>query len=596
MDLAGYTELFLAEAREHLATVNRLLLHLEQEPDDVAAVDELFRAVHTLKGTSAAMEYRGVSRMAHALEHTLEGVRAGRAPVDPELVDTLLAAADALERELERQAAGGAAAEELARPLRVLVTIGRDAVFPAVRALLLLRAARGLGEVSGVEPPEDRIVAGECGLELNLTLKTAHDDSAVIAALSAVGEVERVEVGPADAGRGGGAGEGAGTMVRVAQARLDTLADHAGELIFARDRLLRAAGAEPGSELEEALGEMSALVGRVRDEVMRLRRVPASETLDRLPRVVRDAARGLGKEVQLELVGREVQLDRSVLREAGDLLVHLLRNAVDHGIEEAGEREAAGKPIVGRITLTAELDRAAAVLRVEDDGRGLPREAIRAAAVERGLISDVEAGSLSDRDALGLITLPGFSTAARVTDVSGRGVGLDVVRSRVEALGGTLELRSERGVGTEFTLRLPLTLSIQRVFHLSVGGESYLLTIAAVEEVGEVGGDGGGWRERVPLVSLAELLGCEGADPPVPTPMVVVEAGGQRFGLLVDGLRGQAEVAVKRFDAPLGTVPVFAGAALLADGRPALVLDAERLAAHVEPQGAVPIPGSGTPF
>jgi two-component system chemotaxis sensor kinase CheA len=588
MELSDYTELFLAEAHEHLATMNRLLLHLERDPDDRGAIDELFRAVHTLKGTSAAMGYAGVSGMAHAVEHTLEGVRAGRALMHAELVDTMLVAADALERELERQAAGGrmgAAGEggegAGGRSVRAYVTIAEETIFPAVRALLVLRAAREIGQVSELDPSEERISAGECGHHLSFLLDTASSEAEIVSHLTAAGEVEQVEIALPSSSHAVGAVEPAGPMVRVAQSKLDTLADYIGEMVFARDRLLRVANPEAGSELEEVVDEVSALVGRVRDEVMKLRRVSASEALDRLPRAVRDTARALGKEIEFELIGRENQFDRSVLREAVDLLIHLLRNAVDHGIESPEEREAAGKARTGRIRLSAIPDRAAAVLRVEDDGRGLQRDEILRVATERGLVSASDAADLADDAVLSLLTRPGFSTASEVTDVSGRGVGLDAVRSRVEALGGKMEVQSEPGVGTTFTLRLPLTLSIVRVLHLLAAGETYALPVAAVEEVGEMAAGAERFRDQpLTMLRLPDLLAPgRQSETPVPTPLVVVSAGGRRFGLLLDGLQGQGEAVVKNFDAPTGTLPIFSGATLLDDGRPALILDAERLAA-----------------
>lgn len=594
MELSGYTELFLAEAREHISATNRFLLQLEKEPDDRAAIDELFRAVHTLKGTAAAMGYMGVSGVAHALEHTLDGVRAGRTEVDAELIDRMLGAADSLERELERQAGGGETLSAAAkRPLRAEVTVAGDAAFPGVRALLVLRAAWTVGEVTGAEPPEERITAGDCGRELVLFIETESTEAEVAAALATAGELERVEVAEASAPRAVKAVDGEGPVVRVAQARLEKLVDYIGELVFARDRLQQVAHPEAGSELESVFNELSHLVARIRDEAIHLRRVPAAELFDRLPRVVRDASRTLGKEVELELAGRDTPLDRSVLREAGDLLVHLLRNAVDHGIEGAEAREAAGKPRNGRIRLSAELDRSAVVIRVVDDGRGLQRERILRVAVERGLLTDAEAAALPDGAVLRLLTRPGFSTATEVTDVSGRGVGLDVVHSRVQELGGTMTVESEPGVGTTFTLRLPLTLSIVRVLQVEAGGETYAVPTAAVEEVAEVAADGdriGGVGdatelrgEELPLLHLPALLAVPArAAPPVPTPMVVVSAGGRRFGVLVDALRGQSDAVVKHFDAPLRTVPVFAGVTLLSDGRPALILDPERLASFAE--------------
>ncbi|HET7321366.1 MAG TPA: chemotaxis protein CheW, partial [Longimicrobiaceae bacterium] len=367
------------------------------------------------------------------------------------------------------------------------------------------------------------------------------------------------------------------------------LLDHLGELVIARDRLERQAARLADSELGEAVAAVTRLVGGLRDEVLGLRTVPVGEVFGRFPRLVRDAARALGREVALELVGEDEELDRSLTSELGDLLVHLVRNSVDHGIEPPEEREREGKDRVGHLRLAAERTRGGVVVRVEDDGRGLQRNRILERAVERGLVPAGRAEALTDDEVFRLITLPGFSTAAEVTEVSGRGVGLDAVRARVAALGGALEVSSEEGEGTTFSLRLPLSLSLVRVLLLEAAGETYAVPTSAVVEVGEFAeheverAEEGEWLdvrgERLSLLRLPSLLEVEARSAP-PLPVLVLEGAERRFALAVDRLLRQRELVVKPFDGTLQMVKVFSGAALLADGRPCLMLDAARLAAR----------------
>jgi two-component system chemotaxis sensor kinase CheA len=375
--------------------------------------------------------------------------------------------------------------------------------------------------------------------------------------------------------------------IRVDLRRLDALMNGVGELVIVRDRLRRlAAGAEP--ELAEAVDQASRLVGELQDEIMRARMAPVWNVFDRFPRLVRDAARSLGKQVDFVIEGKEIELDRSMLDEIGDPLVHLLRNSLDHGIEPPHERRAAGKPETGTLSLSAARERSRIVIRVSDDGRGIQREAVLRKAVALGLTDAAAAGGLSEDEVHRFLMHPGFSTAETVTDVSGRGVGLDVVETRVRALGGLLEIDSEAGRGTTFTLQLPQTLAIVRALLVRQSGETYALPLTHVgetvhlapAEVGTVKGRTVAFirDEVIPLLPLRSLL-HQGGPPPESgkRPAVVLEVGEQRVGLEVDGLVGQQEIVVKAFDATVDTLRLFSGATILSDGRPALILDAGSL-------------------
>ncbi|HEY0035917.1 MAG TPA: chemotaxis protein CheA [Longimicrobium sp.] len=643
MELSQYAELFLSESREHVSAINHLLLALEADPRSREPVEGLFRAVHTIKGMSATMGYRAVAELAHEMENLLDGVRQGRAVPGGDLVDTLFAACDALERGIElaveegddesvvapvvsrlRALAGLPAAEPETAPasafaesfadapdapagaVRVRFTVDPASPLPGVRAFMALRAARGLGEVSGLEPSEAAMQEDGFAGTVRLVLRSEKTDAEIEAALLAAGEIVEVEVrrgladtpaapapdevlhdAPAEeaAERAGAAGRA--RNIRVDLKRLDALVNGVGELVIVRDRMRRLAGqAEP--ELAETIDQAGRLIGELQDEIMRARMAPVTQVFDRFPRLVRDAARSLGKKVDFVIEGKEIELDRSMLDEIGDPVVHLLRNSLDHGIESPAQRRAAAKPETGTLRLSAARERSRIVIRVEDDGRGVVRERVLAKAMANGMVTPDEARGMTDEEVYRLLTRPGFSTAETVTDVSGRGVGLDVVATRVRALGGMLEIESEPGRGTAMTLQLPATLAIVRALLVRQSGETYALPLTHVgetvhllpEEVGAVNGRTVAFLrdEVIPLHSLRRLLSTNGAGPDTgKRPAVILEVGEQRVGLEVDQLLGQQEIVVKAFDATADTLKLFSGATILSDGRPALILDAGSL-------------------
>lgn len=621
MDLSSYSELFLAESREHLASINHHLLRLENE-GDLGVVEEVFRSAHTLKGMAAAMGCPVAAELAHAMENVLSPLREAERTADVEVTGILFEAADAVERavaveirgegaELDYSAllarlracgerAGGAGEEAAGSGLRVTVVLRAGTQLPAVRAMLILRRAAELGGVTGVEPSEDRLLEGRFDGSLAFRLMGAADPEAVRAALLDAGDVAHVAVEADETAAEVAAAEAAAEarseavavspLVRISQRRLDALVNQVGELVVARDRLRQLSAAHADEALDETTESLARLVGELRDEVMRLRMVPVREAFERFPRLVRDTARSLGKRVELTVRGQEVEVDRSLLNELGDLLVHLLRNALDHGIETPEARRALGKPEIGRVGLSALSERERVVVEVSDDGRGIDLDQVRELAVRRGWISSAEAAELSREALLELITRPGFSTADEVTEVSGRGVGLDAVQSRVTELGGKLDIETEPGRGTTFVMRLPLSLAIVRSLLVEVGDETYALPLSAVVEVTEVEED----SDAVPAASL-ELHGATLPvlclrtllEPVAPaawrrfTPVVVLDAGSTRLAVRVDALHGQHEGVLKPYDAAARMTHVFGGATLLPDGRPVLLLDPARLAARV---------------
>jgi len=614
MDVSRYADLFLSESREHLTAFNHLLLEWEREPAAREPVDGLFRAAHSLKGMAATMGYAAVAELAHRAENLLDLVRRGPAPVTPAQLDLLFRAADALERavgaavagrddaaphaalvaELDAEVGRAAPAPAAARPaapavpaagkgVAVRVTLSPDAVLKGARALLVLARAGALGAVQAVTPTPSEMEAEAFDGRFVFRLDTAAGPDRIEAALRAAGDVESVEVVDESAEAAPDAARG--RHIRVDLRRLDELMNLIGELVIARGRLdaLSARFAEP--DLADVTHDIGRLSASLQGEILQARMVPVWQVFDRFPRMVRDLARQMQRQVAFRVEGKEIELDRAILDEIADPLVHLLRNAVDHGIEPAEERVARGKPAMGQLVLAAVRERASVAIRVSDDGRGIDRARVLHKAKELGLVAD-EVEQLSDDDALAhLIALAGFSTAEHVTDVSGRGVGIDAVTTTVRALGGSLEVKSEDGRGTVFTIRLPTTLAIVRALLARVGTETYALPLTHVAEMaesrrGEVQLVQG--REilmlrgqAVPLVRLWERLGVPHAGPrPTSQPVIVLAMGERRSGVVVDALLGQQEIVVKPFEPPRGTTPVFSGATILGDGAPALILDA----------------------
>jgi len=375
-------------------------------------------------------------------------------------------------------------------------------------------------------------------------------------------------------------------MIRVDLRRLDALMSRVGELVVARNRLVELAAGQAGTELEALSGRINQLVTDVQTEVIEARMTPVWQVFDRFPRAVRDLARELGKKVSLTVEGGDLEVDRSLLDEIGDPILHLLRNAVDHGIESVDDRLRAGKPEEGRLSIRCSRERDSIVVRVEDDGRGIDRQVVLAKAKEAGVVDD-ETETLTDDLLLQVLGRSGFSTATKVTSVSGRGVGIDVVLTKLRGLGGSAEIRSEVGQGTTFILRLPLTLVIFPAMLARVGTERYVLPMAFIAETVEYGKatraevhgrDSVVLREEVlATTDLRDVVGLDGDDPSRRRPCVILEVGDRRSALLVDALIGQQEIVVEPFDPPSGMPRWISGATILADGTPALILDAAAL-------------------
>jgi two-component system chemotaxis sensor kinase CheA len=618
MDLSKYAALFVAESREHLKACNSSLLEWEKEPTALEPVDRLFRSIHTIKGMAATMGYAGLAQLAHRMENLLDGLRQGRLHAEPSTFQLLFRAVDTLGKAVEgavagaeevsdapllaeldqaatadRPAADAAPAPEVTaqhrrisdalrfRPIKVCIRAG--AVMRGARSALVLRRVEGLGSVSAVHPPLAEFERDDFDGR-SFRLQSRASDADIIAALRSVGDVETVDIAEA-APAGSEVRPELNRQIRVDLRRLDLLMKQVGELVVAKNRLGVLALDARDSTLMELSERIARLVSAMQAEVIASRMTPVGEVFERFPRLVRDLSRDLGKQIRFDMEGEEIELDRSILDDIGEPLVHLIRNAADHGIESPAERVAAGKPPEGRILVSAARERNTVAIRVADNGRGIDRNKILAKARREGAAPETDA--LSDDLLIRVLARPGFSTAEQVSGVSGRGVGVDVAMTRVRALGGTLEVRTELGQGTTFLIRVPLTLAIVRALLTEAGGERYAVPLAYVAETVEFDRAAvTALRDRealvvrdrvIPTVHLRDLVASRSSSSSLRRPTIILELGERRTALVVDALVGQQDIVVEPFDAPRGLPPFVGGATILADGAPALILDAAAL-------------------
>jgi two-component system chemotaxis sensor kinase CheA len=499
----------------------------------------------------------------------------------------------ALPEESARQRAPGAGR-------LITVRLAADTPMKGVRAFLIVQRMGRLGTVLSTSPPVDGFQADGFDGAFAVRLASQASPEEIELEVRSAGHVDRLTIDgasgnghpPADEPASAATGWASEAIqqrqhrhVRIDLQRLDALMNLIGELVITRGRLQQLSSGLGSEALEETVAQASRLIADLQDGIMSSRMVPVWQVFDRFPRVVRDAARALGKQIDFLVEGKDIELDRSLLDEIGDPVIHLLRNAIDHGIELPEARLAAGKPTQGRLVLEAARDRSAVVIRVTDDGKGIDRDAVLQRAREQGLVDPAKA-TLTDEEMMRLIGRPGFSTASRVTDMSGRGVGIDAVATRVRTLGGSLDIRTVRGEGTSVTVRLPVTLAIVRALLARVGGETYAVPMTHVNETVQLESDAVRTvkgrevlvlRDDVlPLVHLRDVVRLPRRDA-TGSQVVVLEVADKRAGMVVDELTGQQEIVIKPYDAVRDGAALFSGATILGDGVPALILDVSSL-------------------
>ena len=550
MDMSQYKDLFVSEVREHLQGMNEAIVALEGKPAEREQIDFLFRMAHSIKGMAASMGYGDMAELAHKMEDLMDRVRKGTIEFVSAVADLLLEGCDLLSIMLNDVDAGGRGQHDI-----------------------LDLAQRLAGYVPSHAPETPVGDNGEATEKENAATK---DKSREKSTSQSLGQeiVQKKPESPQN--------------VRVKTEVLDNLVNITGELITHKNRMISLSRDVKVAALTEAISDLSHLVRELHDEVLKVRLMPFATAVDRLPRIVRDLTKKCGKEVHLEISGKEIELDRGIVEELSDPLLHLLRNAVDHGLEFPAERTAAGKEPVGTITVNVHREKDRVLVTISDDGKGMDPKRLVTTAIEKGLLRPEEAALLSPQQALMLVCLPGFSTAAEVSDVSGRGVGMDAVRASVQAIGGNLAIESTPGKGSCFTLSLPLTISIIQILLVACSSLIVGLPVTKVLRTVDIRKDeilSRGRKksfllagEEIPLVSLHRLLGLPLS--PIKEeiiPAVIVEMNERTVALVVDRFVGQQDVFVKPFGSPLNRMKGFLGGAILGNGQVIFIIDPSSL-------------------
>lgn len=673
-----YMGMFLEESREHLQTLNSCLLDLENDPSNIAVLDEIFRSAHTIKGMSATMGFTFIAELTHEMENVLDLLRKEVITANTDIVDILFQCVDTLEQLVEKVSSGSdehidvadlvkklkavasgeaintddnakvsAAAtsteastvadtmtielnetdisvisQALSQGLRayqVVVSLIEGCLLKSARAYMVMNVLDEFGDVIKSEPSADDLEKEKFDKSFTAVVITDAEEDTIKSKVMSISEVESVIVSecnisqsseptvkpeqnkndsavktPAKAkpitnntsnGNNVDKKIKGGQSVRVDIDKLDTLLNLVGELVINKTRLEQIGLTHKLNDLVETIEQMDRVTTDLQAVVMKVRMVPVGQVFNRFPRMVRDLSRELNKEINLIIEGEETELDRTVIDEIGDPLVHLLRNSLDHGVEEAEQRIAKGKNPVGQVRLAARHEGNNVIIEVEDDGRGINPEIIKRKAVEKGLITQQEADKMDNNEAVRMVFAPGFSTAEKVTDVSGRGVGMDAVKTKIESLGGTVEVDTKVDEGSTFRIRLPLTLAIIQALLVNVAEEIYAVPLGSIDSTINIKSSEIKTIKNkevillrgqiIPIVRLAKVLNVPESKEQDQDELfvVIVHMGDQRAGIIVDTLIGQQEIVIKSLGSLLAGIKVIAGATILGNGQVALILD-----------------------
>lgn len=683
--MSQYLEVFIDECREHIQALNENLLQLENEPENLSIVNEIFRSAHTLKGMSATMGYEDMANLTHQMENVLDGIRSGKHEVSSDLLDVIFLAIDHLESMLSSISAGGDGKEDISTVMEQLkaieagvgidqasqetavtteaikeeqqtkssshtlpydefeqtvlqqateqgffayeihVHIRPDCLLKSARVYMVFEVLEKMGDIIKTSPTVEELEEEQFDQMFTVTLVTKESKQDVEQKILKVSEIDKVEVNlldleeiktkeierieekaatkpvdqkqkPLEESKSEKKQPAKTTMkqvkpsktIRVNIERLDNLMNLFEELVIDRGRLDQLAKDINHPELSETVEKMSRVTNDLQSAVLTMRMVSVDTVFNRFPKMVRQLARDLGKKIRLQISGQETELDRTVIDEIGDPLVHLLRNSVDHGIEMPDERKRKGKPEEGIIELKAYHSGNYVFIEINDDGAGINREKVASKAVAKGLITEEEKHSLSDKEIFNLILTSGFSTAEKVSDISGRGVGLDVVRNTIESLGGSVSVHSEENVGTQFLIQLPLTLSIISVMLVEVQKEKYAIPLSSILETAIIKKSDIRYAHEqpviefrgnvVPLLYLQKIFEVpseiEGNDY---LSIVIIRKGEKMAALVVDSFIGQEDIVLKSLGNYLTNVFAISGATILGDGQVALIVDCNAL-------------------
>lgn len=687
MDVSQYLEIFLDESKEHLQTLSDQLMILEQEPENMDTINEIFRAAHSLKGMAGTMGYKRMQALTHEMENVFSEVRNNTIKVQDNMVDILFQCLDALEEYVDNiqntTEEGSNDNEHLVKSLKGILNDGQDGgdlankaslasapveegdkekwhaikigsaeetvihaakeqeknilgvtvyvqescILKAARAFLVFKALEELGEIIVSVPAAQDIEDEKFEYDFSMLFVTDSSAEKVAAAIKNVSEIKDAFVAPfeydstkkeevvqagvqetdkkpanekpsetavaapkQDAKKPAAAAKPVvNRTVRVDIEKLDVLMNLVSELIIAKNSLVAASNTEgTRTAASEHIEYLESVTTNLHESVMKVRMVPIESVVVKFPKMIRDLSKKLDKKMQLFMSGEETELDRTVVDEIGDPLMHLLRNSADHGLESAEVRLERGKPEVGSIYLDAYQDGNNVVIEVRDDGNGIDVEAVKEKALSKGTITPEQAESMSDKDIIDLLFKPSFSTAKQVSDISGRGVGLDVVKSKIESLSGEVEVKTKLGEGTTFIIRLPLTLAIIQALMVEVGHEKYAISLGTIQTIEDIAPEEIKFVQAkevinlrgtvIPLIRLNEVLDIESSKSPEESLIVVIVKKGDKLaGLVVDELMGQQEIVIKSLSKYINKCKIISGATILGDGEIALILDTNAL-------------------
>lgn len=601
---------FLAETTELLEKLDDDLITLEKASDDTELMNRIFRSIHTIKGASSFLGFDLLVKVAHKTEDVLNRLRKGELVVNPEIMDVILEATDLVKLLVSDIKAGEIQERETEGTINKLLPFLLDSATvstlqpptetpkPATPVNEPSSAAQTQTNVNAAAEPvnkPDTATQPATPEQPNTPTSSATPSEAapVPAPKQAVAVATKKAPAPPKPAGGSGDDLSDNTTVRVDVKRLDDLMNQVGELVLERNRMIQInqdlqQNESNRPEFNEDFGKltkrMSFVTSELQMQVLKMRMLPVEKVFKKFPRIVRSMSRDLGKEVDLQIVGEETELDRSVVDEIGDPLIHLIRNAMDHGLETPEERLESGKSRTGTLVLAAIHEGNQIIISIKDDGRGIDTERVGRKAIEKGLITEEQFAAMGQREVFDLLFLPGFSTKDKATDLSGRGVGMDVVKTNIKKLNGLIEIKSTKGFGSEFILRLPLTLAIIQSLLVEVEGEIYSIPLSSVletirvdqREFHQIGGQEVlKLRDIVlPLIRLQKVFNVQPrGEIDNFCYVVVVGAAEKRMGLVVTRLVGQQEVAIKSLGNYLANIPGIAGSTILGDGRVALIID-----------------------
>jgi len=579
---------FLAETTELLEKLDDDLITLEKDSDDTELMNRIFRSIHTIKGASSFLGFDLLVKVAHKTEDVLNRLRKGELVVTPEIMDVILEATDLVKLLVSDIKAGDIQERETEGTISKLLPFLTDAATAVPKPPLPPAAA--VESVAAPSPPASPAAPEAVADSAPVTPPAT---APVPAPKAAVDAPKKTAAPPKPVQGKGGDDLSDNTTVRVDVKRLDDLMNQVGELVLERNRMIQinqdlqqndVNRVDFNEDFGKLTKRMSFVTSELQMQVLKMRMLPVEKVFKKFPRIVRSMARDLGKEVDLQIVGEETELDRSVVDEIGDPLIHLIRNAMDHGLETPDERLAAGKSRGGTLVLAAVHEGNQIIISIKDDGRGIDTDRVGRKAIEKGLITEEQFTAMGQREIFDLLFLPGFSTKEKATDLSGRGVGMDVVKTNIKKLNGLIEIKSTKGLGSEFILRLPLTLAIIQSLLVEVEGEIYSIPLSSVLETLRVdqrqfhligGQEVLKLRDIVlPLIRLQKMFNVQQrGEADNFCYVVVVGAAEKRMGLVVTRLVGQQEVAIKSLGNYLANIPGIAGSTILGDGRVALIID-----------------------